>query len=604
MKGCHLVDGCDRVRFLSLSQVLVNAETPASLSLPLSWSPAPSRTALIDSARPSGSNTVAKTAHDQRRLDSGASGPADPQLQSCASDGDRALRAELSAHGHAFDEAQPLSASEPDPGRGAEPRVCEQPPHNSQPLFGEGACGWVQATDDLRPAGPVASVGAFLSKKPLYEPFLRWAALQTRPFYPFSYDWRRDCEGAVGRLLAFLRCVSRLHGGRPVQLVAHGVGGVIAYAAIKRPQDVRDVDVRDVRVQPAAAKTHTIDIATSLLNRDKDSDNHDHDHDQGDTRECAASASVRVAGVTDVIGDISSCTVLGECECECECKVNVNGDPAAVAGHAHELIHSVLFAGVPFRPSAEPLRDLHLGSTLGRNCALLHPTVAATFPACFALFPVGDPHELVPVASAVRDEAGNAVAFDFFSAEDWEREELGVFCPQNLPSAPSPAMRTHLRHALAAAKTFRQRVFQYTCSRGLAMGTGGDPEGAHGSGGSARGGSCSTTTTSTAGSCSVGSGSSCVSKCGGARARVRTGQRLAVPVAVLASDSVPTVVAATRYRSASARAAGSCWDLSDGLSVPGDGKVCLAHAVPHDVSISSHLVRVHTCMLVIPASND
>ena len=55
-----------------------------------------------------------------------------------------------------------------------------------------------------------------------------------RPFRLFVYDWRQDLTETNAKLEAFLRQVSREAGGKPVQVVAHSMGGMLTYPILKK----------------------------------------------------------------------------------------------------------------------------------------------------------------------------------------------------------------------------------------------------------------------------------------------------------------------------------------------------------------------------------
>jgi pimeloyl-ACP methyl ester carboxylesterase len=108
-------------------------------------------------------------------------------------------------------------------------------PRLDLPLHWSGAR---QDSDGLRATGPLAAV-RFLPglESPVYAPWLRRAAALGRPFYGFAYDWRRD---NLETLDALRRCVAAIrarHGAGQVEVVAHSLGGLIAWALVnERPQ--------------------------------------------------------------------------------------------------------------------------------------------------------------------------------------------------------------------------------------------------------------------------------------------------------------------------------------------------------------------------------
>ena len=115
-----------------------------------------------------------------------------------------------------------------------------------------------------------------------------------------------------------------------------------------------------------------------------------------------------------------------------------------------ELFHSVLFAGVPFGPSISFLEDMHAGTANGFNSRILSPQVLFTFPSIYTLFP-DDPKE-----SGLVETNGTPIVHDWFSAEDWERQRLGIF--SNPGTSATPEQRAYLRTALEHARRFRNEL--------------------------------------------------------------------------------------------------------------------------------------------------
>jgi len=71
----------------------------------------------------------------------------------------------------------------------------------------------------------------------IYGPWLKTARALGRPFYAFAYDWRRDNLESLDGLRECVRAVRERHGGRPVQLVAHSMGGIISLPLVdERPE--------------------------------------------------------------------------------------------------------------------------------------------------------------------------------------------------------------------------------------------------------------------------------------------------------------------------------------------------------------------------------
>ncbi|MBM3899025.1 MAG: alpha/beta hydrolase [Gemmatimonadetes bacterium] len=73
--------------------------------------------------------------------------------------------------------------------------------------------------------------------KPIYEPWLRTAKSLGCPFYAFAYDWYRDNLETVEKLAAAIAAIRERHGGGPVQLVAHSMGGLVSLALLNRQPD-------------------------------------------------------------------------------------------------------------------------------------------------------------------------------------------------------------------------------------------------------------------------------------------------------------------------------------------------------------------------------
>lgn len=99
------------------------------------------------------------------------------------------------------------------------------------------ASEWRQDVDShggLRPGGPIDAITVLpCLRVPVYAPFMAWAATCSgRPFYAFSYDWRRDGLENSAKLVAYIRTVSAAHGGSRVQLVGHSNGGVLSLTAV------------------------------------------------------------------------------------------------------------------------------------------------------------------------------------------------------------------------------------------------------------------------------------------------------------------------------------------------------------------------------------
>ena len=109
-----------------------------------------------------------------------------------------------------------------------------------------------------------------------------------------------------------------------------------------------------------------------------------------------------------------------------------------------EMLHSVIFAGVPFSGGIGFLPDLHTGTDTGLNSKILSPEVLFTFPSLYSLFPLD--------GSGLEDNHGKALPLDFYKLEDWKAYRLGLF---SLDRPPELAQETFLDQALQSARQFR-----------------------------------------------------------------------------------------------------------------------------------------------------
>jgi pimeloyl-ACP methyl ester carboxylesterase len=120
----------------------------------------------------------------------------------------------------------------------------------------------------------------------------------------------------------------------------------------------------------------------------------------------------------------------------------------AVLNRRTDLVHRVVFAGVPFPGGIGFLPDLHEGTATGFNDDIAGPDVLATFPSVYALFP--------RQSDAMVDASGRPLDVDFFSLDSWEQLGLGMFAPGKTP--PTPADREFFSEALSRARAFRDRL--------------------------------------------------------------------------------------------------------------------------------------------------
>ncbi len=116
-----------------------------------------------------------------------------------------------------------------------------------------------------------------------------------------------------------------------------------------------------------------------------------------------------------------------------------------------ELFHSVLFAGVPFGSSISFLADLHAGTSNGFNSRILSPQVYFSFASPYVFFPTN------PLESRLVDTSGNSIEHDWYSAEDWARQKLGIFS-FSPPGGVSEEQWTHLRNALKRGRQLRREI--------------------------------------------------------------------------------------------------------------------------------------------------
>jgi pimeloyl-ACP methyl ester carboxylesterase len=114
-----------------------------------------------------------------------------------------------------------------------------------------------------------------------------------------------------------------------------------------------------------------------------------------------------------------------------------------------EIFHSVVFAGVPFGGGIGFLPDLHAGTATGINKKILAPNVLATFPSVYSLFPLENRQLLSKDQKIIP-------GFDFYNADDWKKQRLGIFRRGIAPLAAE----NFLREALGKARQFRNRIYQ------------------------------------------------------------------------------------------------------------------------------------------------
>jgi len=112
-----------------------------------------------------------------------------------------------------------------------------------------------------------------------------------------------------------------------------------------------------------------------------------------------------------------------------------------------DKVHSVLFAGVPFKTGVGYLEDLMVGTPNGKNSTILKPEVLFTFPSIYTFFPTKDIHK-------VKNHDGEFIPIDFYDADEWVKHKLGIFHVKE----PKPEQLEHLKRAVAQAASFREKI--------------------------------------------------------------------------------------------------------------------------------------------------
>ena len=115
---------------------------------------------------------------------------------------------------------------------------------------------------------------------------------------------------------------------------------------------------------------------------------------------------------------------------------------------APNLFHSLLFAGTPFGSSISFLEDMHAGTAAGLNGRILSPQILFTFVSPYCFFP-SDPN-----TSGLVKQNGETIRHNWYSADDWERQQLGIFSTSG-SSSVTEEQREHLCRALGRASEFR-----------------------------------------------------------------------------------------------------------------------------------------------------
>jgi len=182
----------------------------------------------------------------------------------------------------------------------------------------------------------------------------------------YTYDWRRSLFEALDGFISHLEKISKLTGGKPVQIIAHSMGGLVTMGVLNRRPD---------------------------------------------------------------------------------------------------LVHSVLFCGVPFTPGIGFLSDLHVGDVVGANKKILAPSVLSTFTSLWVFFPDKNLYqnkEKIDDISRIVDADWKTLEIDFYSLADWKKYALGIFSFSETENANiPPGLEDHLKNALADALKYRQEMIVF-----------------------------------------------------------------------------------------------------------------------------------------------
>jgi len=227
----------------------------------------------------------------------------------------------------------------------------------------------------------------------VYGPFLKYLSTLQRPTYTFPYDWRRDLNETVEKFQAFLRDINLRHKSK-VQIVAHSMGGLITLASLQ---------------------THHGVLVGNAVSPKSDKDT-----------------------IEPIKGDSSTATTKEEA-------------PSCASGNEEriiDIVHSLVFAGCPFRTGVGFLRDLMVGVPNGYNHRILSPAVLFTYPSIFTFFPI-------PENSNILNEKDELIPIDFYEPNDWLKYKLGIFSKID---KPSEAQINHLTNSCARAKLLRSKL--------------------------------------------------------------------------------------------------------------------------------------------------
>eukprot|EP00128_Syssomonas_multiformis_P013949 Colp12_sorted_trinity150504_noHs@4682 len=98
---------------------------------------------------------------------------------------------------------------------------------------------WKQEETEFVAGDPLHSASALLGlfHVDIYGSFLDEMKASKRPFYSFTYDWRRSNNETAEKLVSFLEEVSQKHANKKVQVVAHSMGGLLTWSVLgRRPE--------------------------------------------------------------------------------------------------------------------------------------------------------------------------------------------------------------------------------------------------------------------------------------------------------------------------------------------------------------------------------
>jgi hypothetical protein len=237
----------------------------------------------------------------------------------------------------------------------------------------------------------------------VYSPFLKLAKASGRPFYPFAYDWRRD----------------------------NNENSVLFERFLESVEEKERLKILD----PIEQTTQSKKLSERDLQRRKEQRDQLNIHGR-----------VKIQIVAHSNGGLLTLSVL-------------NRRP--------DLIHSVLFAGVPFGGGIGFMPDLHVGTPLGLNKKLLKPEVLFTFPTSFTFFSL-DPND-----SGLFESDGTPIKADLYSIKEWKKHKLSLYSHENETKDEqnqnvenqddtkcklTPQHKTHLKYALRQARRFKESL--------------------------------------------------------------------------------------------------------------------------------------------------